>query len=162
VGRRRNQMLVTRRQPGGFGSFLREPRMGKWLLGTVLCWLVFDFAYYGNSISAPEVLALLARRPPCWTTRCYSWGPSWYFPCLGTSWRSCLWKAGRKSIQVPGFGLMTVAFGLIAVVRRARLQPKPARFRQAQLEDFDDATFESHRSVLQQMRTLTPWRKTET
>lgn len=44
-------------------------------------------------------------------------------------------KAGRKSMQVLGFGLMTVAFGLIAVVRRARLQPKPARFQQAQLED---------------------------
>jgi hypothetical protein len=44
-------------------------------------------------------------------------------------------KAGRKSIQVLGFGLMTVAFGLIAVVRRARLRPKPARFQQAQLED---------------------------
>ncbi len=37
----------------GFLQFLRTPRYALWLLGTAGAWFVFDYAYYGNSVSAP-------------------------------------------------------------------------------------------------------------
>jgi PHS family inorganic phosphate transporter-like MFS transporter len=88
-----------------FRSFLRDPRMGRWLLGTVLCWLVFDFAYYGNSISAPEVLALLSPKTSLLDNTLLQLGifvvfslPRYVLAILFMD------KAGRKSIRVLGSG----------------------------------------------------------
>lgn len=101
----------------GLLAFLRNPRMGKWLLGTALCWLVFDFAYYGNSISTPEVLALLSPHASLLENILLQLVIFVVFALPGYALAILLMdKAGRKSIQVMGFGLMTVAFGLIAFV----------------------------------------------
>jgi nucleotide-binding universal stress UspA family protein len=43
----------------GFRILLRSRRMLFWLLGTAGTWALLDFCYYGNSISTPEILALL-------------------------------------------------------------------------------------------------------
>ena len=119
-----------------FWSFLCDPRTGRWLLGTALCWLVFDFAHYGNSISAPEVLALLSPKTSLLDNTLLQLGifvvfasPRYVLAILFMD------KAGRESIQVLGFRVDDCRFGLITVVRPARRQPKPARFQQALLED---------------------------
>jgi MFS transporter, PHS family, inorganic phosphate transporter len=101
----------------GLLAFLRNPRMGKWLLGTALCWMVFDFAYYGNSISTPEVLALLSPHASLLENTLLQLVIFAVFALPGYALSILLMdKAGRKTIQVMGFGLMTVAFGLIAFV----------------------------------------------
>jgi MFS family permease len=111
---------VARHRQGaleGFWAFRRNPRMGKWLLGTALCWLVFDFAYYGNSISSPEVLALLSPHASLPENILLQLVIFAVFALPGYALAIVFMdKAGRKSIQVMGFGLMTVAFGLIAVI----------------------------------------------
>ena len=32
----------------------------RWLVGASLCWLLFDFVYYGNTISSPAIDKLVA------------------------------------------------------------------------------------------------------
>ena len=101
----------------GLWAFLRNPRMGKWLLGTALCWLVFDFAYYGNSISSPEVLALLSPKASLLETTLLQLVIFAVFALPGYALAILFMdKTGRKSIQLMGFGLMAVAFGLIAII----------------------------------------------
>ena len=44
---------------GGFLILARSRRMLLWLIGAAACWALLDFCYYGNTISTPEILALL-------------------------------------------------------------------------------------------------------
>ncbi len=38
------------------GQFLRDRRMLMFLVGTAGCWFLFDYAYYGNTLSLPAIL----------------------------------------------------------------------------------------------------------
>jgi MFS transporter, PHS family, inorganic phosphate transporter len=46
--------------PTGIRGVLAEPRLLRWLVGASLAWLLFDFAYYGNTISAPMIVKLIS------------------------------------------------------------------------------------------------------
>jgi PHS family inorganic phosphate transporter-like MFS transporter len=101
----------------GFRTFLRHGRLGRWLVGTAACWMVFDFAYYGNSISSPEVLALLSPRASLLSNTLLQLLIFAVFALPG--YALAIWlvdRVGRRSIQTMGFGMMAVAFGLIALV----------------------------------------------
>jgi hypothetical protein len=39
---------------------LADRRMLRWLIGASLAWLLFDFVYYGNTISSPLIVSLVA------------------------------------------------------------------------------------------------------
>ena len=43
----------------GFKTLARNRRMLFWLIGTAGAWAMLDFAYYGNTISSPEVLKVI-------------------------------------------------------------------------------------------------------
>ena len=43
----------------GFRTLARNRRMLFWLIGTAGAWAMLDFAYYGNTISSPEVLKVI-------------------------------------------------------------------------------------------------------
>ena len=61
---------------------------------------LLDFAYYGNTISSPEVLALInPPAGPSSTTPCSSWPSSPSSRSPGTPWPSSCWigPAGRRS-----------------------------------------------------------------
>src|ERR1700761_8647557 len=45
----------------GFAVFVQNQRMLVWLIATAGCWFLLDFAYYGHTISTPEILALLNK-----------------------------------------------------------------------------------------------------
>jgi MFS family permease len=49
-------------QPTGIRGVLAEPRLRRWLAGASLCWLLFDFVYYGNTISSPVINRLISPR----------------------------------------------------------------------------------------------------
>src|SRR5208282_903832 len=40
-----------------FGEFIRDRRMLLLLLGTAGSWFLFDYAYYGNTLSLPVILS---------------------------------------------------------------------------------------------------------
>ncbi|HVT70813.1 MAG TPA: MFS transporter, partial [Trebonia sp.] len=47
-------------EPTGIGGVLAEPRLRRWLAGASLAWLLFDFVYYGNTISSPLIGELVS------------------------------------------------------------------------------------------------------
>ena len=40
----------------GLRQFLTDPRMLLMLVGTAGSWFLFDYAYYGNTLSLPSIL----------------------------------------------------------------------------------------------------------
>jgi MFS family permease len=111
---------ATRRPQGaqdGYRTFIRNPRLGRWVLGTAGCWLVFDFAYYGNSISSPEILALLSPHASLLADTLLQLLIFAVFALPG--YALAVWlldTAGRRAMQAIVFGMMALAFGLIALV----------------------------------------------
>jgi PHS family inorganic phosphate transporter-like MFS transporter len=85
-----------------------------WLIGTAGAWALLDFCYYGNSISTPEILALLNPGASLLHNTLVRLG---IFAVPGDL-AAILWldRTGRRKIQVLGFGMMALAFGLIGLI----------------------------------------------
>jgi hypothetical protein len=61
----------------GLRGVLADRRILVWLIGASLAWMLFDFVYYGNTISLPIVVGLVSpkaspdtRWPSSWWPRC--------------------------------------------------------------------------------------------
>jgi MFS transporter, PHS family, inorganic phosphate transporter len=101
----------------GFASLGRNRRMLMWLFGTAGAWCLFDFAYYGNSISSPEILKLLNPNATLLHNTLIQLAIFAIFALPGYFVAIALLdKSGRKNIQVMGFGLMGLAFLLIGLI----------------------------------------------
>jgi PHS family inorganic phosphate transporter-like MFS transporter len=101
----------------GFVALARNKRMLMWLIGTAGAWCLFDFAYYGNSISAPQILSLLNPAASLLHNTLIQLAIFAVFAVPGYIVAILLLdKSGRKSIQVMGFGLMGLAFLLIGLI----------------------------------------------
>jgi MFS transporter, PHS family, inorganic phosphate transporter len=107
----------------GFKDLMCNPRMLKWLIGTSAAWALLDFCYYGNSISTPEILAMLKPH----ATELHNvliqlaifavFALPGYFVAI-----ALMDRTGRRAIQILGFVMMAVAFlaiGLIPGVTKA-------------------------------------------
>jgi len=95
----------------------RNRRLLSWLIGTAGTWALLDFAYYGNSISAPEILKLLDPRASLLHNTLIQLAIFAVFALPG--YLTAIWlvdSTGRRSIQVLGFGMMAAAFALIGLV----------------------------------------------
>jgi MFS family permease len=95
---------------------LVTPRFLRWLIGTAGAWFLLDVAYYGTTISSPLVLKALNGHANLITNMVYTLIifvvaalPGYIVAALTID------RLGRKWIQVMGFGMMTVAYGLIAL-----------------------------------------------
>jgi MFS transporter, PHS family, inorganic phosphate transporter len=101
----------------GFGILGRNRRMLLWLIGTAGAWALLDFCYYGNSISSPEILALLSPK----ATELHNvlvqlaifavFAVPGYFVAI-----ALLDRTGRKRIQLLGFAVMALCFLLIGII----------------------------------------------
>ena len=94
---------------------LKRPYVN-WLIGTAGCWFLLDIAYYGTTISSPLVLKTLNSHSTLATNMLYTLLifviaalPGYIVAILTID------RLGRKVIQVMGFALMTLAYGLIAI-----------------------------------------------
>ena len=47
-------------RPIGLRAFLTDRRYATLLAGTAGCWFLLDYAYYGNTISTPQILSLIS------------------------------------------------------------------------------------------------------
>jgi MFS family permease len=47
-------------RPAGLRGALADRRLLRWLIGCSVAWLLFDFVYYGNTISSPEIVKVVA------------------------------------------------------------------------------------------------------
>lgn len=88
-----------------------------WLIGTAGTWCLMDFAYYGNTISSPEILKLANPHMSLLENTLITlaifavFAVPGYFVAI-----ALLDKSGRKSIQVLGFAVMGLMFLLIGLI----------------------------------------------
>ena len=101
----------------GFRILLRSHRMLWWLIGTAGCWALLDFCYYGNSISTPEILALLNPKASLLHNTLVQLAIFAIFAVPGYITAILLLdKTGRRRIQWVGFFMMALMFLLIGLI----------------------------------------------
>jgi MFS transporter, PHS family, inorganic phosphate transporter len=101
----------------GFRHFLQNRRMLVWLAGTAGAWAMLDFAYYGNTISSPEVLKVINPNGSLLYNTTLQMLIFVVFALPG--YALAIWlldKTGRKKIQCAGFTVMAAAFLVIGLV----------------------------------------------
>ncbi len=101
----------------GFRVLARNHRMLVWLIGTAGAWALLDFAYYGNTISSPEVLKAINPHGSLLYNTLLQLLIFVVFALPGYALAiRLLDRTGRKTIQCLGFGIMALAFLLIGLV----------------------------------------------
>jgi len=87
------------------------------LLGASGAWFLMDFAYYGNTVSSPLVLSALGSDHSILQKTLTQLGIFAVFAAPGYAVAALTMdRLGRKTIQVLGFGMMAVSFGLLALI----------------------------------------------
>lgn len=103
----------------GFGVLARNRRMLMWLIGAAGAWFLLDFAYYGNTISSPEILKLLNPHASLLHNTLVQLAIFVVFAVPGYIIAIALLdRSGRKNIQVLGFAMMFLIIGLVPAVTR--------------------------------------------
>ncbi|TWP33628.1 MFS transporter [Leekyejoonella antrihumi] len=117
VPTRESSVRITGGAVSGVRVLFSSRRMMRWLFGTAVGWMLLDFAYYGNSISSPAVLKLLSPNASLLQNTLLQLGIFALFALPGYALAVLLMdRLGRKTIQLFGFGMMALAFLLIAAV----------------------------------------------
>jgi MFS family permease len=100
-------------------DLLRNRRHLRMLLGTAGAWFVFDYAYYGNSVSAPLIVKSVLGAGQHSLTQTLALNlavftiaavPGYY---LATAFMD---RIGHRKLQLIGFSFMGLAFLLIGVI----------------------------------------------
>jgi MFS family permease len=101
----------------GFKTLAHNRRMLLWLMGTAGAWAMLDFAYYGNTISSPEVLKAINPNGSLLGNTLLQLLIFTVFALPGY-WLAIrlLDRSGRKKIQCSGFTMMAAVFLLIGLV----------------------------------------------
>ena len=121
VEKRRTASKASGKQPvsfwQGFQILTSRPGLLARLIGASLAWFMMDFAYYGNTVSSPIVLAaispgesLVQRTLTQLMVFAAAALPGYLIAA------AMMDRMGRKSIQIIGFAMMAITFGAIAFV----------------------------------------------
>ncbi len=99
------------RKATGIRGVLTERRLLRWLIGASLAWLLFDFVYYGNTISSPLIVKLVDSHASllgttAWTLAIFAVAalPGYLLAAATID------KIGRRALQATGFAVMAAAF----------------------------------------------------
>jgi MFS transporter, PHS family, inorganic phosphate transporter len=110
----------------GFATLARNHRMLVWLIGAAGAWALLDFCYYGNTISSPEILALLNPHASELHNVLIQLAifavfalPGYFVAIL------LLDRTGRRNIQVFGFAAMALMFLLIGLIPSVSVTAAP-------------------------------------
>jgi PHS family inorganic phosphate transporter-like MFS transporter len=106
---------VVRTQHMRLGEFLTHPRMLLLLLGTAGSWFLFDYAYYGNTLSLPAILKEVNATASLETKLVWSLGMFVLFAVPGYLLAVMrMDRIGHRRLQFIGFAVMAVAFLTLA------------------------------------------------
>jgi len=101
----------------GLRSFLTNRRWLVTLAGTAGCWFLLDYAYYGNTISTPQIIGLISPNSSTMTTIAIQLGifvvaavPGYL---LGIARMD---RVGHRRLQMIGFAMMALCFAIIGLV----------------------------------------------
>jgi MFS transporter, PHS family, inorganic phosphate transporter len=110
----------------GFRVLARHRRMLGWLIGCAGAWALLDFCYYGNTISTPEILALLNPAASLLHNTLVQLAIFAVFAVPGYIAAILLLdRTGRRKIQVLGFGMMALMFLLIGLIPAVTVDAVP-------------------------------------
>ncbi len=108
---------VAAPQRMALGAFLRDRRLLLTLAGTAGCWFLLDYAYYGNTISTPQIIALISPTASTMTTIAIQLGifvvaavPGYILGIARID------RIGHRKLQLRGFLMMALCFAFIAIV----------------------------------------------
>jgi PHS family inorganic phosphate transporter-like MFS transporter len=95
----------------GLRGVLADRRLLRWLIGASLAWFLFDLVYYGNTISSPIIIKLVAPHASLITQTAYVLAifavaafPAYFL----AAWT--IDRIGRRRMQTGGFIMIAVAF----------------------------------------------------
>ena len=101
----------------GLRSFLTNRRWLVTLAGTAGCWFLLDYAYYGNTISTPQIIGLISPDSSTMTTIAIQLVifvvaavPGYL---LGIARMD---RIGHRRLQLIGFAMMALCFAVIGLV----------------------------------------------
>jgi PHS family inorganic phosphate transporter-like MFS transporter len=101
----------------GLGAFLANRRFLVILAGTAGTWFLLDYAFYGNTISTPEILSLVS--PHASLMASLAWSLGIFSVCALPGYVLAVRtmdRIGHRRLQSIGFAGMAGAFALIAAV----------------------------------------------
>ncbi len=105
------------RQRMSVRQFFTNPRMLLLILGTAGSWFLFDYAYYGNTISLPSILLEVAPNATLVGKLWLTLGIFVIFAVPG--YLLAVWKIdsiGHRTLQVIGFAVMAACFLVLGLV----------------------------------------------
>ena len=101
----------------GLRAFLASRRLLVLLAGTAGCWFLLDYAYYGNTISTPQIIALITPHASQMTTIAIQLAifvvaavPGYFLAIAKMD------RIGHRRLQLIGFIMMGVCFAVIGLV----------------------------------------------
>jgi MFS transporter, PHS family, inorganic phosphate transporter len=105
------EQAARAREATGIRGVLAERRLRRWLIGASLAWLLFDFVYYGNTISSPLIVKLADPHASLlgtttWTLAIFAVAalPGYLLAAATID------TTGRRALQATGFAVMAAAF----------------------------------------------------
>ena len=101
----------------GLRAFLTNRRWLVMLAGTAGCWFLLDYAYYGNTISTPQIIALISPHSSTTTAIALQLGIFVVFAVPGYALAiSRLDRIGHRKLQLIGFAMMGLCFAVLSLV----------------------------------------------
>jgi PHS family inorganic phosphate transporter-like MFS transporter len=103
------------RQRPSARRLLRDRRFLRLLAGTAGCWFVFDYAYYGNTLSLPVILK--GVDPGADLAAKLAWSLAMFLVFAAPGYAMAVWcmdRIGHRRLQLLGFGVLAATFGLLA------------------------------------------------
>src|ERR1700761_752027 len=107
----------VRRHAMGLKAFLSNPRYLVMLLGTAGAWFIFDYAYYGNTISTPRIIKLVS--PTATTLETIAIELAIFVVAALPGYLLAIAKMdriGHRRLQWIGFTMMAIFFAVIGLV----------------------------------------------
>jgi PHS family inorganic phosphate transporter-like MFS transporter len=102
----------------GLVQFLRNRRMVTLLLGTAGSWFLFDYAYYGNTLSLPAILKAVDSTASLEAKLLWTLGIFVVFAVPGYIMAVLFMdRIGHRRLQFVGFSVMAVAFLTLAAFK---------------------------------------------
>jgi MFS family permease len=103
----------------GLGEFITNPRMLLLLLGTAGTWFLFDYAYYGNTLSLPAILKGVDAHATLEAKLAWTLAIFVVFAVPGYAMAVLrMDRIGHKRLQLIGFTVMAVAFVALGAIAR--------------------------------------------
>jgi len=98
-------------------TFLTSRRWLITLAGTAGCWFLLDYAYYGNTISTPQILGLITPHASTMTKIALQLAIFVVAAVPGYALAiTRLDRFGHRRLQLAGFAMMALCFALIAAI----------------------------------------------